>query len=132
MRYGRLQPEENSCQLILKPKRRKNMSEIKEKIKTIKVILMCVLSVSMLFLNTSTVNACTGIILTAADNSVVYGRSMEWGAFDLNSRVTIIPRGYEFVGLTPDGYTGKKWTQGRYHHYCTRCCALYFNTVCDY
>lgn len=86
------------------------MSEIKEKIKTIKVILMCVLSVSMLFLNTSTVNACTGIILTAADNSVVYGRSMEWGAFDLNSRVTIIPRGYEFVGLTPDGYTGKKWT----------------------
>jgi choloylglycine hydrolase len=64
----------------------------------------------MLFLNSATVNACTGIRLFAADNSVVYGRTMEWGAFDLNSRIAIIPRGYKFVGLTPDGYTGKKWT----------------------
>jgi choloylglycine hydrolase len=53
--------------------------------------------------------ACTGIRLMAQDGSAVYGRSMEWGAFDLNSRVAIIPRGYSFTGLTPDGYNGKKW-----------------------
>jgi len=35
---------------------------------------------------------------------------MEWGTFDLNSRVAVIPRGYGFTGLTPDGYNGKKWT----------------------
>jgi len=55
------------------------------------------------------VNACTGIRLLAKDGSAVYGRTMEWGTFDLNSRVAIIPRGYEFTGLTPDGYNGKKW-----------------------
>jgi choloylglycine hydrolase len=45
----------------------------------------------------------------AKDGATVYGRSMEWGAFDLNSRVAIVPRGYSFNGLTPDGYNGKKW-----------------------
>ncbi|MEA1948287.1 MAG: linear amide C-N hydrolase [Thermodesulfobacteriota bacterium] len=78
--------------------------------KTIKVVTMSVLMIATLFgLFTTTVNACTGIQLSARDKGVVYGRSMEWGAFDLNSRVTIIPRGFEFTGLTPDGETGKKW-----------------------
>ena len=54
--------------------------------------------------------ACTGIRLTAEDGSVVYGRSMEWGAFDLNSRVAIIPRGHEFTGQTPEGLNGQTWT----------------------
>lgn len=55
------------------------------------------------------VNACTGIRLMSEDGGSVYGRTMEWGAFDLNSRVSIVPRGYSFTGLTPDGYNGKKW-----------------------
>lgn len=54
-------------------------------------------------------SACTGIRLKAQNGGVVYGRSMEWGTFDLHSRVAIIPRGYAFQGLTPDGYNGKKW-----------------------
>lgn len=54
--------------------------------------------------------ACTGIRLIAKDGSVVYGRSMEWGAFDLNSRITIVPRGYTFTGLTPDGQNGMSYT----------------------
>jgi len=58
---------------------------------------------------TNSVLACTGIRLIATDNSVVYGRTMEWGKFDLQSRVTIIPRGYSFIGLTPEGENGKKW-----------------------
>ncbi|MDK9764703.1 choloylglycine hydrolase family protein [Vibrio sp. D420a] len=53
--------------------------------------------------------ACTGIKLMANDGSVVYGRTMEWGAFDLNSRVAIIPRNVAFQGTTPDGKNGKKW-----------------------
>lgn len=55
-------------------------------------------------------SACTGIRLVAKDGGVVYGRTMEWGAFDLHSRVALIPIGYEFTGLTPDGNNGKKFT----------------------
>jgi len=55
------------------------------------------------------VYACTGIRLVAEDGSVVYGRSMEWGKFDLLSRVTIVPRGYTYTGLTPDRNNGKTW-----------------------
>ena len=54
-------------------------------------------------------SACTGITLKAKDGAVVYGRSMEWGSFDLLSRVWIIPRGQEFTGSTPDGKPGLKW-----------------------
>ncbi|MCT4588842.1 MAG: choloylglycine hydrolase family protein [Carboxylicivirga sp.] len=54
--------------------------------------------------------ACTGIRLIAKNGDVVYGRTMEWGAFDLNSRVAIVPRGYTFTGLTPDGQNGMKYT----------------------
>lgn len=53
--------------------------------------------------------ACTGIRLVANNGETVYGRSMEWGAFDLQSRVAIIPRGYPFTGTTPDGHNGKRW-----------------------
>lgn len=55
-------------------------------------------------------SACTSIALKADDGAVVYGRTMEWGAFDLNSRVSIIPRGYKFTSHTPDGKSGHKWT----------------------
>jgi len=55
-------------------------------------------------------SACTGIRLIAKDGGVVYARTMEWGAFDLHSRVALIPIGYNFTGLTPDGIIGKKFT----------------------
>lgn len=58
---------------------------------------------------TTSIHACTGIRLIATDKGVVYGRSMEWGKFDLQSRVTIVPEGYSFKGLTPDGNNGQKW-----------------------
>ena len=54
-------------------------------------------------------SACTGITLKAADGAVVYGRTMEWGEFDLNSRVAIVPRGHAFTGQTPDGKPGFAW-----------------------
>jgi len=54
-------------------------------------------------------SACTSIGLIAEDGTAVYGRTMEWGAFDLNSRVAIVPREYQFQGHTPDGKPGLKW-----------------------
>ena len=59
------------------------------------------------------VYACTGIALTAGDGAVVYGRTMEWGAFDLNSQLVFVPRGYEFTSKTPDGKRSLRW-RGKY------------------
>ncbi len=53
--------------------------------------------------------ACTGITLKAKDGAVVYGRTMEWGTFDLKSRVVIVPRGHKFAGQTPDNKPGMTW-----------------------
>ena len=59
------------------------------------------------------VDACTAITLKAEDGALLFGRTMEWGAFDLNGRVIVIPRGNEFTGHTPDGKPGLVW-RGRY------------------
>ena len=54
---------------------------------------------------------CTGIRLMGADGSAVYGRTLEWGAFDIRSRVVLVPRSLEMAGTTPAGsQTGKRWT----------------------
>lgn len=55
-------------------------------------------------------DACTGITLRARDGAVVYGRTMEWGTFDLHSRVSVFPRGLAYTGATPDKQPGLKWT----------------------
>lgn len=54
--------------------------------------------------------ACTGITLRAEDGAVVFGRTMEWGTFDLKSRLVVIPRGYEIqreIGGTERGMVWK-------------------------
>jgi len=75
-----------------------------------RILNTAILTFALLNISSSPLNGCTGIQLIAKDKSIVTGRTMEWGAFDLHSRVTIIPKGVEFVGLTPDGNNGKKWT----------------------
>lgn len=52
--------------------------------------------------------ACTGITLRPKDGSIIYGRTLEFGA-DLLSNVVIIPRGFAYTGTTPDGTPGLKW-----------------------
>ena len=80
----------------------------------VKRLMIALVFVILLFsFNYTTTYACTGIRLVADDGSTVYGRSMEWGAFDLNTRVAIVPRGYNFTALTPEGNNGKKW-RGKY------------------
>lgn len=77
--------------------------------------LLGVILVALLLLGAyaADVAACTGVRLIAKDGSVAYGRTLEWGTFDINTRVAIVPRGYQFTGLTPDGRNGKKW-KGKY------------------
>lgn len=54
-------------------------------------------------------DACTGITLVAKDGAVVFGRTQEWGTFDLRSRITIIPRGYALQTKMSDGKPGLAW-----------------------
>ena len=56
---------------------------------------------------------CTGIRLIGADGAVVYGRTQEWGAFDLMSDVLIAPRTLEMKSSMPGGKPGATW-QSRY------------------
>lgn len=56
---------------------------------------------------------CTGLTLKAQDGAVVFGRTMEWGTFDLESRIIILPRGTQFTAQTPAAKTGFTW-KGRH------------------
>jgi choloylglycine hydrolase len=53
--------------------------------------------------------ACTGITLKARDGTVMFGRTLEWGPFDLKSRLIVVPRGHKFTSKTPDGSPGQSW-----------------------
>ena len=53
---------------------------------------------------------CTTITIANEDGSFTYGRTMEWGEFDLRSRVSLTPPGVAFTGTTPDGAPGMTWT----------------------
>lgn len=52
---------------------------------------------------------CTSIALTAQNEDAVHGRTMEWGTFDLNTRLVVIPRGFEFTSKLSEEETGKTW-----------------------
>lgn len=55
------------------------------------------------------VSACTGVRITAEDNAVVYGRTLEF-AQDLKSEIVYIPKDTEYVGISETGVNnGKKW-----------------------
>ena len=56
----------------------------------------------------SSVVACTGILLTAEDGTVVHARTLEFG-LDLQSNVLMVPRGWARVGTTPNRADGLKW-----------------------
>lgn len=79
--------------------------------KTYKQATVALLAATFLFLLSwqSQIFACTGITLTASDGSVVFARTLEWGTFDLNGRVIIIPRNHDFTGSTPDKKPGMVW-----------------------
>lgn len=55
---------------------------------------------------------CTNFRITAKDTSVVIGRTMEFGV-DLQSKISIFPKGYSFVGIGPENKPGLSW-EGKY------------------
>ena len=66
------------------------------------------------FASASVAWACTGIMLTGDDGSIVRARTAEWGPFDLETKINIIPPGYLYrAGEMPDGKQGASW-EGRY------------------
>jgi choloylglycine hydrolase len=54
-------------------------------------------------------NACTGITLVSKNGAVVFGRTLEWGSFDLNSRLVVVPRDYTYQSELPEGKEGFTW-----------------------
>lgn len=75
------------------------------KTKLLKIFVL-IFSISLLPLNTQ---ACTSIVITTADGSPIYGRTMEWGAFDLQSELVVIPRNTSFVSELGGGKKGMQW-----------------------
>ncbi len=55
---------------------------------------------------------CTCFKVKAQDNSIVIGRTMEFGV-DLKSGLTVFPRGFKFTGTGVGGKPGYSW-QGKY------------------
>ena len=57
---------------------------------------------------------CTGITLKSIDGGVVVSRTVEWALNDAqHNKILVVPRNKQFIGQTPEGYNGKKWT-GKY------------------
>ena len=54
--------------------------------------------------------ACTGITLKAEDGSTVFARTMELGGGLVEWGLAVVPRGTAYVGTTPWGSPGVKWT----------------------
>ncbi len=73
-----------------------------------KIVSSAIACVLLLSGAAQSVQACTGILLTAADGTVVHARTMEF-AIDIQSDVIMVPRGYARTGTTPDGKPGLKW-----------------------
>lgn len=67
---------------------------------------------SMLLLFVLPVNACTDVVLKALDNTVMVGRTMEFGP-DLHSSIYVSPRGTEVTNTTPKGKQAMSW-QSKY------------------
>ena len=83
------------------------------KSRRIRLLTVAVFAIILLPLLSYSTSACTGIVLEGEDATAVYGRTMEWGAFDWHAKAVVYPRGEKFQGTTPDGRNGISW-EGKY------------------
>ncbi len=75
-----------------------------------KKIFVKLLGISFLISMISTsAEACTSFILKAKDGSPVYGRSCEWGIFDLKSNLVMVPRNLTHTSDLGGENKGKTW-----------------------
>jgi len=58
----------------------------------------------------SQAEACTGISLATTDDAYIQARTIEWGNFDLQSKLIVSPRGHRYTAMLPDGREGLTWT----------------------
>lgn len=73
--------------------------------------LMLAMISGALLLPTRMGDACTFITLSGRDGTVVVGRTMEWAAFDIKPRLTVVPGGKDLTATPmPDGKAGASWT----------------------
>lgn len=56
-----------------------------------------------------TANACTSFVIKTQDGGSIYGRTMEWGAFDLQSDLVLVPRDHSFTSELGGGKQGMTW-----------------------
>lgn len=57
----------------------------------------------------SPANACTSMVFKAQDGTVIYARTMEWGASDLHSEMVLVPRVTAFSSALGGDKTGMTW-----------------------
>ena len=75
-----------------------------------KKFLMTILSiVALVSISPIIANACTSFIIKTQDGSPIYGRTMEWGAFDLKSDLVRVPRNLSFTSELGGGNKGMSW-----------------------
>lgn len=55
-------------------------------------------------------DACTGITLKSSDGSIVMARTIEWALNDNHNRYVVVPRGYTWTSMTPDGSQGQTFS----------------------
>ena len=53
---------------------------------------------------------CTSFVIKTQDGSPIYGRTMEWGAFDLQADLVLVPRNLPFTSELGEGKQGMKWS----------------------
>jgi len=76
---------------------------------TQKSLCFILITVTLLAAFNMSALACTGLQLIGDDGTVVRGRTMEWGEFDMHSELAVVPSGTRFVSKTPDGKKGFSW-----------------------
>lgn len=59
---------------------------------------------------TMAAGACTGISLFTTHGDPVHARTIEWGQFDLNSKLIVSPRGYHYTSMLMMEVQGISWT----------------------
>ncbi|MCK5834345.1 MAG: choloylglycine hydrolase family protein [Lentisphaeria bacterium] len=54
-------------------------------------------------------NACTSIVVPTQDGNAIYGRTMEWGAYDFHSNLVLNPRKMSTTSKLGNGLKGLTW-----------------------
>ncbi len=74
-----------------------------------KTFLMMLSCTFVILASQADVKACTSIVIKTTDGSPIYGRTMEWGAFDLHAELVLVPRQLSFTSELGGGRKGMTW-----------------------